>query len=149
MNTFQLLGANPTTIPWGEVYTAMQTKVVDGMEGSPETLYTTKLQEVSKYLSLTNHIYSGALLMVSEKVNAKLTPDQQKILKDAAIESQSYERKLVIERDNENLTLLKKGGVEVNELDIAPLQAKVTPMYEDYGKKIGGLDLIKKAQDAK
>jgi tripartite ATP-independent transporter DctP family solute receptor len=149
VNTFQLLGATPTTIPWGEVYSAMQTKVVDGMEGSPETLYTTKLQEVSKYLSLTNHIYSGALLMISEKVNSKLTSEQQKIIKDAAAESQSYERQLVIERDNENLNLLKKAGIEVNELDIAPLQAKVKPMYEDYAKKIGGIDLITQAQNVK
>ncbi len=149
VNTFQLLGASPTTIPWGEVYTAMQTKVVDGMEGSPETLYTTKLQEVSKYLSLTNHIYSGALLMISDKVYAKLTPEQQKIVREAATQSQTYERQLVIDRDNQNLDLLKKAGIEVNELDIAPLQAKVGPMYDDYAKKIGGLDLIKQAQDAK
>ncbi len=149
VKTFELLGASPTTIPWGEVYTAMQTKVVDGMEGSPETLYTTKLQEVSKYLSLTNHIYSGALLMVSEKAYSKLTPDQQKALVDSAVESQSYERKLVIDRDNEYMDKLKKAGVEVNDLDIAPLQSKVVPIYEDYAKKIGGMDLIKQAQDAK
>ena len=65
IKTFRLLGANPTPIPRGEVYTSLQTGVVDGMEGSSESVYTEKFYEVTKYLSKTFHIYAGPGLFIS------------------------------------------------------------------------------------
>ncbi|KYH33356.1 TRAP transporter substrate-binding protein [Neomoorella mulderi] len=152
IDTFKALGASPTTIPWSEVYTALQTKVVDGMEGSPESLFTSKLHEVTKYYSLTNHIYAGAVLLISESVYKKLTPEQQKIILDAAKESSTYERKVCIERDNEYMQKMKDAGIKVNPItDLTPFQNAVKNIYEDFAKKVGpdGEKLVQTVIDTK
>ena len=147
--TLQLLGANPTPIPWPETYTALQTKVVDGFENSPNTIYTHKLWEVSKYITKTNHIYSGAILCINEKVWESLSPDLQKIFLEAAKEAQKWERQMATTQEEKYLEELKKKGMVVFDIDQKPLRAAVQPFYKEYAPKVGGWEWIKKVQETK
>lgn len=147
VGTFKLLGANPTPIPFNEVYTAIQTGVVDGMEGSAETLNTIKIYEVAKYFTLTNHIYSGQGLMINEKFYESLSPDLQKDVNEAAQEATAFEWRLVKDRDAENLNLMRKNGmtiISVSPIEIKKMQDAVKPLWQAFGQRIGpvGIDLI-------
>jgi len=142
--TFKFLGANPTPIPWTEIYTSLQSKVVEGLEGSPETIYTTRLQEVTKYIAITNHIYSGASFLVTDNFFKSLPKDIQDQMVSAAKEATVYERQVVISRDQDNLKKLKDAGMLVNEVDTTPMVKAVKPYVEDFAKKNKLVDLVDK-----
>ena len=142
--TFKYLGANPTPIPWTEIYTAVQSGVVEGLEGSPETIYTTRLQEVSKYIALTNHIYSGASFLITDTFFKSLPKDIQDLVISSGKEATTYERQVVVSRDMDNLKKLKDAGMIVNEIDTVPMVKAVQPYVEDFAKKNKLVDAVDK-----
>lgn len=142
--TFKFLGANPTPIPWTEIYTSLQSQVVEGLEGSPETIYTSRLQEVTKYITITNHIYSGASFLITDNFFKSLPKDIQDQIVSAAKEATVYERQVVISRDHENLQKLKDAGMIVNEVDTTPMVKAVKPYVEDFAKKNNLVDVVEK-----
>ena len=147
--TLQLLGANPTPIPWPETYTALQTRVVDGFENSPNTIYTARLWEVSKYITKTNHIYSGAILCINEKVWQSLSPDLRKIFLEAAEEAKRWERQMATTQEAMYLKEVQKKGMVVFDIDQKPLRAAVEPFYKEYAAKVGGFDWIQRIRDTR
>jgi tripartite ATP-independent transporter DctP family solute receptor len=99
VNTFKMLGAAPTPIAWGEVYTALDTGVVDGLENVPESVLSASLDEVTTYINLTNHISGPTTFSISNKVFEKMTSEQQDILLKAAHDASNYALQLTIEND--------------------------------------------------
>lgn len=141
--TFKALGANPTPIPWGELYTALQTKVVDACESPPGALNDIKIFEIAKSMSLTNHVYTGTLVLMSEKAFQRLTEKERQAILDAGRQMTKSQREQAVKDQNATIeSLQKNAGVKVHPVDTAPLQKAVTPVYQDYGKTIGGMTLI-------
>lgn len=150
MGTFRLLGANPTPIPWGEVYTAMQTKVVDGFEVYPESFVANKSYEVCKYGSRTNHIYAGSVLMIREGLWQELSEEHRKILAETARIAEEWNRNTIIANDEGYLKTLRDNGMSLNDITNAELDRfseAVTPLYADYHARLGDPTIIQRAKD--
>ncbi len=129
------MGGSPTPLSWGELYTALQSGVVDGAENNPPSFYTSHHYEVCKYYTLDEHTTVPDVLIINEKIWEKLSKQEQKWLQQAANESVKVERKLWAESVKESLEAVKKAGVEIYYPDKSLFRAKVTPVYEEYRKQ--------------
>lgn len=143
---FQAYGANPSPMKFSEVFTALQTGVMDGQENPFTQIYSAKFQEVQKYLSLTGHVYTPAYVTAGAKKWASLAPDVRKILEDTAKETQAYVYQEAAKDDSELLQKLKAGGMQVNEVDKAAFVKASKAVYDEFGKEVkGSKELIDKA----
>ena len=143
---FQTYGANPSPMKFSEVFTALQTGVMDGQENPFSQIVSAKFQEVQKYLSLTGHVYTPAYLTVGSKKWASLPADVRKVLEDTAKDAQKFVYAAAEKDDNELIAVIKKAGVQVNEADKAAFVAASKAVYEDFGKEVkGSKELIDKA----
>lgn len=135
---FKSLGANAVPMPWGEVFTAVQQKVVDGLEIPVPVIYANKYYEVTKYLSLTGHTYSPLVLMASNRTWKKISTQDQALFQKAAQEAAVYERAVIAGIIREYLEDLKKEGMVINQVaDKTAFQEGVKPMYKEFEGKIG------------
>jgi tripartite ATP-independent transporter DctP family solute receptor len=135
---FQDYGANPSPMKFSELFTALQTGVMDGEENPLIQIYSAKLQEVQKYLSLSGHVYTPAYLTAgSRKFNA-LPADVRKVLEDTARETQAFVYETAAKADTDLLAKLKQGGMQVNEVDKEAFIAASKPIYEAFGKEVAG-----------
>jgi len=107
------LGANPTPIPWEELYSALQTGVVDGQENPPYAVVMAKLYEVQKYYTLDNHLLNIAVVGINDKLFQSLSPEDQQIVKFAARQAQMALLGVVAAKENLDLKAIQKGGVEI------------------------------------
>ncbi len=137
LNTLKYMGANPVAMSFGELYTAMQQKVVDGQENPLSNIYKAKFYEVQKYLSLTGHLHLTHMVMYSAKLWDNLPADLQKIVREAVIESQETQRKAVRDDDENLLKELKAKGMQVNEGDREALRQAVLPLRDEAVKEFG------------
>lgn len=137
LNTLKYMGANPVAMSFGELYTAMQQKVVDGQENPFSNIYKAKFYEVNKYLSLTGHLHLTHMVMYSAKLWDKLPADLQKVVRDSVIESQETERKAVRDDDETLLKELKAKGMQVVEGDRAAFRKAVLPLRDEAVKEFG------------
>ena len=120
LDTFKTFNANPVPMSFSELYSALETRTVDGQENPFSVILSNKFYEVQKYLSITNHTYSTNIILVSKAFWDKLSPVEQTILKDAAIEARDYQRKVSREAAQTAVNALKSNGMAVNEL--APVE---------------------------
>jgi len=135
---FQAYGANPSPMKFSELFTALQTGVMDGEENPFTQIYSAKLQEVQKYLSLSGHVYTPAYLTVGKAKWETLPPDVRKILEDTAKETQAYVYEEAAKDEAELLGKLKQAGMQVNEVDKAAFIAASKPIYDEFGKEVPG-----------
>jgi TRAP-type transport system periplasmic protein len=135
---FQAYGANPSPMKFSELFTALQTGVMDGQENPFTQIYSAKLQEVQKYLSLTGHVYTPAYLTVGKTKWETLPPDVRKILEDTARETQAYVYEQAAKDDADLLARLKQGGMQVNDVDKDAFINASKPIYEEFGKEVPG-----------
>ncbi|MFP5324558.1 MAG: TRAP transporter substrate-binding protein [Gammaproteobacteria bacterium] len=119
IDSFKTLGANAVPLPFSELFTALETKTVDGQENPYNTILSSKFYEVQKYLTVTNHVYSPWIVTVSKKWWDGLSKDEQKILMDAARKSRDFERQDTRAEAAKALADLKAKGMQVNELSPA------------------------------
>ena len=126
------LGGSPTPISWGELYTALQSGVVDGAENNPPSLYTSRHYEVCKYYSLDEHTTIPDVLVISQVVWDKLSEQEQQWIQQAADESAVLQRKLWAESEEESLREVQKAGVQIIKPDKEPFILKVQPFLESY-----------------
>ncbi|CAM3593714.1 TRAP transporter substrate-binding protein [Paracidovorax anthurii] len=119
LDSFKALGANAVPLPFSELFTALETRAVDGQENPFNTVVSSKFYEVQKYLTVTNHVYSPWIVTVSKKWWDTLTPAEKKVLQDAAAKSRDFERKDTREEAAKALADLKTKGMQVNELPAA------------------------------
>lgn len=145
------LGAIPTPLPFGEVYMAMQTKMVDGAEGAINTYVSKKFYEVAPHVALINYVYSVQLLHLSDRTWKKLSDQQKNWVAAAAAESAKKERAFVLNEEAEMEKTLAKHNVKTTRPDLAPFQAQVAPVYEMFRKDRGdaAYALVQKIQSMK
>jgi TRAP-type transport system periplasmic protein len=150
LDSFRSLGANAIPLPFSELFSALETKTVDGQENPYNTILSSKFYEVQKYLSVTNHVYSPWIVLVSKKWWDGLSKDEQKILSDAAKASRDFERKDTREEGAKALADLKSKGMQINELppsEAARMRDKLTKVNATIATDVG-MDLWKETQDA-
>ena len=114
--SFKALGANPTPMPFSEVFSAMQQKTIDGQENPSTTNFLQKFYEVQKFSTLTGHFYSPFVFMFSKKLFDTLPKEDQQIILKAAQEAGVYERKVNRETMNEAVAGMQKAGMTVTKL---------------------------------
>ena len=143
---FQAYGANPTPMAFSEVFVALQTGVMDGQENPFAQIYSAKFQEVQKYLSLTGHVYTPAYVLVGKKRWDSLPKDITGELERIAKETQAFVYETAAGMENDLLTKLKAGGMQVNEADKAAFVKASAPIYEEFGVDVkGGKELVDQA----
>ncbi len=143
---FQAYGANPSPMKFSELFTALQTGVMDGQENPFTQIYSAKLQEVQKYLSLSGHVYTPAYLTVGKTKWESLPPDVRKILEDTAKETQAYVYEQAAKDDADLLGKLKQAGIQVNDVDKDAFIKASGGIYEEFGKEVpGAKDVIDRA----
>lgn len=149
MEMVRALGGSPTPISWGELYTALQSGVVDGAENNPPSLHTSHHYEVCKEYSLDEHTCVPDVLIISTKVWNSLTPQEQKWLQEAADESVPVERKYWAESVEEALRVVQEAGVTIHYPDKAKFAEKVDPLLDKYrnDKELG--DLVRRIEAVK
>ena len=148
VSAFKQFGAAPTPIAWGEVYTSLQTGVVQGVENTPEAVSTTSLDQVTKYMNTTNHLTAPSTISISEKTFQKLPKEYQDALIAAAAEAAKFNLDLTVSRDKEYREKLKT-KLKVVEPDIATFKKamqydQIALVSSDKAK-----DLIKKLEQIK
>ena len=143
---FQAYGANPSPMKFSEVFTALQTGVMDGQENPFTQIYSAKLHEVQKYLSLSGHVYTPAYLTVGARKWATLPADVRSVLEQTAKETQAYVYETAQRQETELLEKIKASGIQVNEVDKNAFIAASKPTYDEFGKAVpGAKELIERA----
>lgn len=148
--SFKALGSSPTPMNFGELYTALQQKTVDGEENPIPLIYTSKFYEVQKYCSLTGHFYAATVVLINESFFQALPKDLQKVVLDGANLYRTEQRKLSDTQDKEMLEALKKAGMQVNEVTAEQKKAfiKATEGVYDEFKDVVGSELLNLARKA-
>ena len=150
IEAFKLLGANPVPMPLSELYTALEMKTVDAQEHPLGVLWSAKLYEVQKHLSLSNHAYSALILVMNKAKFDKLPPEHQKALVEAAREGGQYQRDL----NNKNMAKVvadvKKAGMQVVEqVDMKSFQEATKSGRDTFAAKVPGTaDILKLIDEA-
>jgi tripartite ATP-independent transporter DctP family solute receptor len=143
---FKSYGANPTPMSFSEVFTALQTGVIDGQENPFAQIYSAKFQEVQKYLSLSGHVYTPAYVTVGKDAWEKLPADVRQILEETAKETQAYVYETAAQMETDLLGKLKAGGMAVNEPDKAAFVKASKGIYDEFSSSVpGGADMVKTA----
>jgi len=138
------MGGNGLPIAYNELYTAMQTGVVDGAENNPPSYESGKHYEVAGYYSLTEHLMVPEIFVFSKKVWDTLSPVDQQLIRNASVMAAQKERELWAAREQKSLDILKSKGIEVvTEIDKGPFIEATAPVREKFGKEFA--DLIKRA----
>lgn len=149
MAAFKLLGANPVPMAWGEVYTALQQRTVDGQETPLELIYATRLHEVQDYITKTGHLYAPFILMINKDFYQGLAPEDQKIISDAIKEVTPLQRARAKEKELEAQEEMAK-TIEIIELDNEEklrFRESMTPAFDLVKEKVGD-DLVDKILEA-
>ncbi len=147
VSMLEAMGANATPMPMGEVYTGLKTGLVDAAENNYPTYESSRSFEVAKYFTKTEHSMAPEILLFSKRVYDKLSPDEQKWVRQAAKESVPYMRKTWAEREAKSLAIVKAGGAEIIDIDKAPFQAAMKPVYEKFITDAKLKDMVKRVQD--
>jgi TRAP-type transport system periplasmic protein len=150
LESFKILGANAVPMPFSELFTALETKAVDGQENPYNTILSSKFFEVQKFLSITNHVYSPWIVLVSKKWWDGLSADEKKVMLDAAKASRDFERKDTREEAARALSELKAKGMQINEvstIETSRMRNKLTRVNATLAANVG-MDLWIETQAA-
>ena len=139
---FERLGAQPISMGFSEVFTALQQHVVDGFEGPLSTIWSSSFQEVQKYLSLTGHFWSNECVLINENRWKSLPDEWKTILQEEVTAAQTRVREKNMANDAQIIEKLKAAGMVVNEVDAAPFAKMLEPLYAEYEKKVIGSELM-------
>jgi len=143
---FQAYGANPSPMPFAEVYSALQSGVMDAQENPFSQIASAKFQEVQKFLSLTGHVYTPAYLVISEDVWKKLPQDVQGTISKIAAAAGDFARSEGERLDKELISKLAP-PMAVNDPNKEAFIKASAGVYEEFGKQVaGGAELIKLIQ---
>lgn len=144
---FQLYGANPTPMAFSEVFTALQTNVIDGQENPYAQIASAKFQEVQKYLSITGHVYTPAYVLVAEDHYSKLPENVRAVLEECGSSTQDFVYEQAAKLEDELLGVIKAAGVEVNNADNDAFIKASKPIYDEFASSVeGGQELIDTVQ---
>jgi len=125
-------------MPWGEVYLAMKQGTVDGMQIPVVTMVSDKFFEVTKYYSLTKHTYPPISWFMNLKRYQSLPADLRQVVDEAGKAACALDRKSEVDKEKGELELIRKAGVQVNEVkDLKPFQDRMGPAYDVVTTKVG------------
>lgn len=148
LDTISALGANPTPIDYAELYTSLQTGVVDGAENPPASYYSNKFYEVAPYYVIDRHTYSPSVVLASEITWNKLSPEHQEAILEAGKLTEAYNKDAIEAADQKAYTDLEAAGVEITELeDPEKWSAAMDSVYETHGADF--LELIEEVKAVK
>ena len=134
MDTIRALGASPTPISYAELYSSLQSGVVDGAENPITAYLNNKFFEVAKYYTLDGHVFSPSIIVMSEATAKKLSPEDLKLVTDAAVEAGQRVRKSVEKREADAAAALKEKGTIITDIpDKKPWQDAVKSVVDKYG----------------
>jgi tripartite ATP-independent transporter DctP family solute receptor len=142
VSAINAMGANATPMNFGEIYTSLQGGVLDGFEHTAATTLSFKLNEVSCCIALTRHLMDPVVLALSMAEWRKLTPAEQAVVTKAADTAGQKVRSLATVREAESLAAVKKLGMKVNEIDLAPLQKAALPAQDELARDFGAESLL-------
>lgn len=145
----EALGGNVQTIAFGELVMAMRQGVVDGQENPISVIYDLKLYESQKYITIVNYLYSSMTHVVGKRAWGKLTPEQQKIIREESDKSRLLMRKLVRDEETKQMKEMQALGVQIDTPDLTPFKAKMGPAYEKIKKNVGADNFDKWMEMAK
>lgn len=148
-NMFDELGANASPLAFGELYTALQQGVYDGMDNPISLVYTMKFNEVQDYMTLSSHTFAPIISIINKEYYDSMPEDLQGILNEGMDEFNQRQREITAEQDEEYIELLKE-DMEITELSDEQREKFIKalePINEKY-KDVVGEDLMKMAQDA-
>ena len=135
LETFKTFKANPVPMAFAELYGALESKAVDGQENPFAVIESSKIYEVQKYVSGTNHVYATNPVQISKRFWDRLSAAEQKLLQEAAIEAQNWQRVVSREVSSKALGELKAKGMIYNDIapaELARMRAEVQPVYEKF-----------------
>ncbi len=141
MDSFRQIGADPTPMAFGELFTALQQKTVDGQENPLPIIAVSKFSEVQEHLALTGHFYAPAPILISQATWDTLTDEEKVIFQQAADDATVIERQMIQDMDDSLVAELEAAGMKVTTPDKAPWQEAMAPVYEKWEDTIGK-DLI-------
>jgi TRAP-type transport system periplasmic protein len=139
-----MYGANPTTMTMSEVFTALQQGTVDGQENPIDVIYSSKLQEVQKHITMWNYSYDPLILGMNKKLFESLSDEDKKVIQTAADNANQYQIKLAREKEAEQIKELEEAGMKFytpTEEEKASFKEVVQPIYDSY-KDVWGEDLL-------
>lgn len=143
---FREWDGNPTPMAFSEVFVALQTGVIDGQENPLTNIYSAKLQEVQKYLSLTNHVYTPSYLVAGKRTWEKLPDQVRDIIKSSAEEIRPWMYATSDKEETELLNTLKENGMLVNEVDRELFVEASGPIYKLFSSEVpNGKELLDQA----
>ena len=145
--TMKQLGALPQSIPFGQVYTALQSKVVDGVEPETRDFYDQKWYESAKFLTISNYIWTPNYWFINKAKYDGLAAEQRAAIDTAVVDTTKWYRDQLDGVIADTITKLKAKGVTVTNVDGKPFQDMVAPVYESFGKEWGA-DFVAKIKTA-
>ena len=137
IKAFEVLGAAPTAMSWHEVISALEQGTIDGQENPLSVIVSANIDAVQKYLTLSGHVYSPTMLLVSKPFYDGLSDEEKAVFRDGALAGAAAMRNFVDEAEQTGIATLKERGMQVNELSAeerAAFQASVQSAYEEYYK---------------
>lgn len=137
MASLRALGANPQPLAFSELYMALQQNTYDGQENPIPIIYNNKLYEVQKFLSITNHMYSGMVFAIADSTWNKMSEAQQEIVKAAAKNSEAGNRALNRQMTESLVADLEAKGMTVTELDLQPFKDATKAVFDESAEKLG------------
>jgi tripartite ATP-independent transporter DctP family solute receptor len=133
---WKAIGANPTPMAWGEVYTSLQQGVIDAQENPVPYIYAANVYEVQSHIAMTAHKYEYVTLSMSNRTYEKLTPEQQKAIEEAAQEVTEYENNLVHQKTEELFKELQNLGMKVTYPDTTEFAERAKSVHKEFAEKI-------------
>ncbi|MFB0936961.1 MAG: TRAP transporter substrate-binding protein [Propionivibrio sp.] len=144
IKAFQLLGAAAQPMPFSEVFSALETKAIDGHENPPSVMLSTKMHEVQKYLSLTKHAYTALIVVMNKGKFDALKPEFQQVLLEEAAKAGAFQRELNAKGEDSALAELRKHGMQIVEKpDIEGIKTVVKDEVRKMFVEKNGDELIK------
>ena len=150
IDIFKMLGADPSSMTFGEVFTALAQRTFDGQENPLSVINSARLYEVQKYVTVWNYSYDPIVICINKRLWDSFSAETRDIFTECAREAMRYERDIVAEGEEALLDSLRLKGMEINTLapeSLEAFKALAEPVYKDYAGKIGG-DLIERFREA-
>jgi len=135
LETFKTFKANPVPMPFSDLYSALDMRAVDGQENPFAVILSNKFFEVQKFLSTTNHVYTANTILISKKFWDRLSPVEQKLVQDAALEARDYQRKISRDAAQKAVGELRAKGMQVNEVppaELGRMRQMVRPVHDKF-----------------
>ena len=144
IDTINTMGGNAVPLAFGEVYSALEQKVVDGAENSIISYSAMKHSEVSKYFSETSHFLSPEMVVMHKSYYDALPDEVKQAIEELAPQIVAYEDKIYEEQESKVKEELIAQGSIFNEVDLTAFAEMMKPLYEKYANEVGGMELINK-----